>query len=104
MGRKIVQGLLVFVTVVLVVDALVGDRGFLETMRAREASRLEAGRLANLRQENARLRDEKRRLTEDPLTIESEARRQLGLIRPGEVLFILKDIRPTDPARAGHQR
>ena len=32
-----------------------------------------------------------RRLNEDPATIESVAREQLGLIRPGEVVFILKD-------------
>ena len=52
--------------------------------------------LAQKRQENTRLREQIRRLREDPATIESLAREELGLIRDGEVLFILRD---ADPAR-----
>jgi cell division protein FtsB len=33
-------------------------------------------------------------LREDPNAIEELARRELGLIRPGETLFIIKDIPP----------
>jgi cell division protein FtsB len=47
-----------------------------------------------VREENARLRDEARRLREDPRTIEEIARRELGLIKPGEKLFIIKDVTP----------
>ena len=47
-----------------------------------------------MRQENAALREEARRLKDDLSTIESLAREELGLIRPGEVLFILKEPRP----------
>ncbi len=39
------------------------------------------------------LREEMRRLNEDPATIESLARQELGLIRPGEIVFILKDLK-----------
>ena len=95
-GRKLLNAALLFVAVVLTADALVGDKGLLVTMRARRVAQAEAARVAALRQENARLREEKRRLNEEPSTIEAEARRQLGLARPGEVMFILKDIRPTD--------
>jgi cell division protein FtsB len=35
-----------------------------------------------------------RRLNEDPSLIESLARQDLGLLRPGEVLFIIKDVTP----------
>ncbi|MGE3405088.1 MAG: septum formation initiator family protein [Vicinamibacterales bacterium] len=42
------------------------------------------------------MREEARRLREDPSAIEDIARRELGLIRPGEKLFILKDIAPPD--------
>ena len=87
---------LLFVAVVLTADALVGEKGFLVTMRARQQARIEEAHVAALRQENARLREEKRRLNEEPSTIEAEARRQLGLAKPGEVMFILKDIGPTD--------
>lgn len=99
-----VTALLVFVTVVLIVDALVGEKGLIETMRARQVARVEAARLASLREENARLREQKRRLSEDPSAIEAEARQQLGLIRPGEVMFILKDIRASDGPPAGASR
>jgi len=76
------------------VDALVGEKGFMETMRARRQAREQGAQVARLRQENAQLREETRRLREDPKAIESVAREELGLIRPGEVLFILKDSKP----------
>jgi len=80
------------VTIVLVVDALVGDKGFLDTLRARRQYREAAVALAQKRQENARLREEIRRLREDPSRIESLAREELGLMREGEVLFIVHDV------------
>jgi cell division protein FtsB len=89
--RRAVHLLLVFVTLVLVVDALIGEKGLMQSMRARQEYLENAAALATLRRDNAKLRDEKRRLTEDPATIESVARERLGLIRPGEVVFILKD-------------
>ena len=82
-----------FVTIVLVVDALVGDKGLLDTMRARRQYDVLASDLARKRQENAKLRDEIRRLTNDPAAIESLAREELGLMRDGEVLFIIKETR-----------
>jgi len=82
---------LAFITVVLVVDALVGDKGFLDTLRARRQYREAATALAQKRQENMRLRDEIRRLRQDPARIEAVAREELGLMRDGEVLFIIRD-------------
>lgn len=82
---------LAFVTIVLVVDALVGEKGFVDTLRARRQYRAVAAALAQKRQENARLRDEIRRLRDDPARIESVAREELGLLREGEVLFIVHD-------------
>lgn len=89
--RRAVQLLLVFVTLVLVVDALIGEKGLMQSMRARQEYLDMAATLETLKRNNAKLRDEMRRLNEDSATIESVAREQLGLIRPGEVVFILKD-------------
>jgi cell division protein FtsB len=50
--------------------------------------------LARRRLENAQVRDEIRRLTNDPAAIESLAREELGLMRDGEVLFIVRDTKP----------
>ena len=54
--------------------------------------------LAEVRAENADLREEAERLREDPTAIEELARRDLGLIKPGEKLFIVKDV-PTPNGR-----
>jgi cell division protein FtsB len=91
----VLQALLVFVTMVLVIDGLIGDKGLMETIRARRSHRELVASIERLRLENAALRDQARRLREDPATIESLAREELGLIRPGEMLFIIKDARPT---------
>jgi cell division protein FtsB len=90
-GRRTVHFLLIFVTLVLVADALIGEKGLIESMRARRQYRDVAAALESLRRENGKLREHVRRLRDDPAAIESLAREQLGLIRPGEVLFIIKD-------------
>jgi cell division protein FtsB len=92
--RRPLQLLLVFVTVVLLIDALVGERGLVERMKAGRLYLEAQAELEKIRQENARLLEEARRLKEDSSAIESLARRDLGLLRPGEVLFIIKDIKP----------
>ncbi|HKY22693.1 MAG TPA: septum formation initiator family protein [Vicinamibacterales bacterium] len=93
-GGRILAGVFVFVVCVLVVDALVGDQGLVATMRARKQYDELATDLRRLRSENAGLREEARRLREDPAAIEEIARRELGLMSPGEKLFIIKDIDP----------
>ena len=81
---------LTFVALVLLVNAVVGDRGLLETWRARKQySNLVTG-ISSLRGENHQLRDLARRLREDPGSIESLARQDLGLIRPGEILVFVR--------------
>jgi cell division protein FtsB len=89
--RRIVHGVLLFIAVVIVVDGIVGERGLLTMRRARlEYQTLEA-RLAERRAENAALEEQVRRLREDDRAIEEVARRDLGLIRPGERVFIIRD-------------
>jgi cell division protein FtsB len=89
--RRTLQLLLVFVTLVLVINALIGERGLMETLRARRQHQELATAIERLRAENSRLREEARRLLSDPATIEALARQELGLIKPGELLFIIKD-------------
>src|SRR4051812_9181471 len=91
-GRGSLIGLFGFVVCVLAVDALVGDQGLAATIRARKQYNQLASDLGRLRNENAGLREEARRLREDPAAIEEIARRELGLMSPGEKLFIVKDV------------
>lgn len=93
---RALNAVLGFVTFVLVVDALFGNRGLLETMRARRQFAELAADLARKREENERLRSDIRRYREDPSAIESLAREELGLMRDGEVVFIVRDAKPGD--------
>jgi cell division protein FtsB len=92
-----VRWLLLFVASLIVVDGLVGERGLLTMLRARHEYDELAATLARQRTENARMREEARRLKEDPTAIEEIARRELGLIKPGEKVFIVRDIPPAKP-------
>jgi len=89
-----VEYLVILVGSVLLVDAFVGDKGLVAMMEAREQYRLLEQALAEARADNIRLREEAHRLREDPAAIEEIARRDLGLIRPGEKLFIIRDVEP----------
>jgi len=96
-GRRILQYVFLLAGTVLVIDALVGDKGLLAMIQARQQYRALEQSLAEVRTENARLRDEARRLREDPSAVEDLARRELGLMKPGEKLFIIRDVAPKDP-------
>jgi cell division protein FtsB len=91
--RRALNYLLIFAVVVLLADALVGERGLLATTRAHHVSDELGEQVETLRQENHRLRETARRLKEDASTIESLAREELGLIRPGEILVVVKDVK-----------
>jgi cell division protein FtsB len=78
--------------VVIFVDMLVGDQGLMAMFEARRQRTDLTADIARQWAENARLAEQKRRLAEDPAFIEEVARRELGLIRPGEKIFILKDL------------
>lgn len=92
--RRALSYLLMFGTAVLLVDALVGERGLVATTRARRQAAELAATVARVRAENARLREEATRLEGDARAIESLARETLGLIHQGEVLVVVKDIKP----------
>jgi cell division protein FtsB len=84
----------------LMVNALVGENGYLATLRARQEHAALAASLSRLRLENQQMRDEVRRIREHPAAaMEEAARRELGLIRPGETLVIIRDARPATTAQ-----
>jgi cell division protein FtsB len=81
---------LCFAACVLAANALIGERGLSETLRARREFRQAVADLSRLQYENATLSDEVRRLRHDARTIEDVARAELGLIKPGEILVVIK--------------
>ena len=87
--------MLLFAGSVLLVNGLIGERGLLETVRARRAYAAACEDLARLRQENQALRERARRLRSDPRTIEDVARGELGMVGAGEILVTVRDFAPT---------
>ena len=93
-GRKIARFGLLFLTAVVLVDAIVGENGVLALLQARRTYAAVERALKQAKDDNAALRATARRLREDPTAIESVARRDLLLIKPGEKVFIIKDAPP----------
>ncbi|MEI6667072.1 MAG: septum formation initiator family protein [Acidobacteriota bacterium] len=71
---------------------LVGVPEGLSVLDARQKARTLTAEIARLRLDNRGLRERVRSLREDPAAIEDVARRELGMLRRGEVLFIIKDV------------
>jgi len=92
--RRMIRIGLFAATVVVLVDAVVGDKGLLSLLQAKREHAAATHALERAREDNEALRTLARRLREDPTAIESVARRDLGLIKPGEKVFIVKDIEP----------
>jgi cell division protein FtsB len=84
---------LVFVGCIVLLNSIFGDRGLAGTIKARHEYRHVSEQLTRLRNENAGLREQARRLQEDPATIEGVARQDLGLIRPGEILIVVTTVK-----------
>ena len=99
-GRA-VQYLLVFLGSVLVIDALVGDKGVLQMLKKRQDLRALDLDVAAARARNAQMRAEIDRINTDPAALEEIARKDLGLIKRGEKLFIIRDAPPADQRPGG---
>ena len=82
---------------VFFLNAIFGDKGLLAILGAKRQYEELGAKLSKTRVENARLREQTRHLREDPGTIEEVARRDLGLIKQGEKLFIIRDASASHP-------
>ncbi len=89
---RLLTFVLLFCALALVIDAVAGERGWIANSRDQRQFERAQQDLATKQRENAELADYRDRLKrQDPATIEEIARREHGLIRPGEKVFILKD-------------
>lgn len=64
-----------------------GAHGYLAMRRTKQDIERVAGEIARLNKENAELAEEVKSLKSDPHKIESIARDELGLAKPGEVII-----------------
>jgi cell division protein FtsB len=91
--RSVLTFVLLFFALTLVLDGIAGERGWIANRRDSRLLEQAAKDLEAKRRENAELRDLRARLqNRDPATIEDIARREFGFIRPGEKVFIIKDV------------
>ena len=82
---------LLLVAILLVANAIVGERGLVALFRANQEHARQQQVIDALHAENGRLHRYAQALAGEPRVIEDVARRELGLMKPGEQLFILRD-------------
>ena len=81
----------------LLIPLLLGDMGIVHWLKLRQLRRQLLGGIESLSAQNRELGREIERLRSDPEMIERIAREQLGLVRPGELVY---KFQPAPPARA----
>lgn len=72
---------------------LVGDRGTAQWQRAKEESRALKAQVASLESENADLEARIADTQKSDFETEKNARENLGLVKPGDVVFVLPDLK-----------
>lgn len=109
--RLWVRPSLLFITLALLLNAILGEQGLLDGIRARRQMAAARAEYEALRRENVRLSLAAWRLKNDPAAIEMIARQELGLAHPGEILVVVSSVKdggppapPPPPTRPGRRR
>jgi len=95
--RKATTLFSVIAVIALMVGSLFGDRGILQLLRQRQRTEVLTHEIEELREENRALGEDIVALRRDPAAVERLAREQLGLARPGESVFVLREPPPAQP-------
>ncbi len=97
--RKAVSLALFLILAASALNALFGDRGLLVLLKVRQEIESLDREIAMLRAENQRILEEIHSLKTSPLAVERLARENLGLVKPGEVVLLIRETedRPTGP-------
>jgi cell division protein FtsB len=92
-GGEVVSAALILGIAAVTGSVLFGEHGLQHLLRLR-GERRELGQVAfALLQDKARLLEEIRRLRSDDLYLEQMARRELGLVRPNELVYRVRPAR-----------
>jgi cell division protein FtsB len=94
---RTILGLAIFA---LAIHDVFGPHGFLAMRRAQQEIKQYNAEMQKLNQENQALSDEVSSLKTDPRLIERIAREDMGLAKPGELIFKLPAAQD-DPAKPG---
>jgi len=93
--KRRVMLILVLTFILFLGYSLFEEKGFIRLNRMNVERDNLLQRVHTLKEENARLAEKIRLLGEDPETLEALGRVELGLVKPGETIFIL----PEDPGQ-----
>jgi cell division protein FtsB len=96
--RRVLTYVVVISSTVLMVNALVGENGYLAMLRAHRDNAALSAQVLALHNDNLRLAEQADRLKHDPNAIEEVARRKLELLKPGEVMVVVHDPQSLAPA------
>lgn len=88
--RRVATVVVVLLAVVLAYGVVAGADGLAAYHQKRTEDHVLEQQIQKLQQDNSRLKDRVQRLTNDPNTIEHEARKMLHYARPGEVIYKLQ--------------
>ena len=89
--------LLGFALFALLVHDVFGDHGFLAMRRTQKQVEQLQQEIQKLNEENTRLAEQVKALKTDPRIIERIAREEMGLAKPGELIFKLPPTPQEDP-------
>lgn len=102
--RRHLRTILGIVVIALAIHDVFGPHGFLAMRRTQDEIEQFSAEMQKLNQENQSLSDEVTSLKSDPRLIERIAREDMGLARPGEMIFKLPaspdDATKTDPGKS----
>ncbi len=82
---------LALICVALVVHEIFGQHGYLALQKQRREHDALQQQIQQLQKENQQLQTQIKSLKTDPKAIEKVAREQMGLARPGEIIYSLPD-------------
>ena len=99
--KRYAQPVLFVVLVLLCVHDIFGDHGFIAMGRTRKEIEQMRGDITRLNDENRALSSQVTALKSDPRMIEQIARDEMGLARPGEMIFKVP-ADSSDPSATGN--
>jgi cell division protein FtsB len=88
------------VILVLALHEFFGDHGYLALRRQQQEYNTLQQNIENLSKENQQLQHKIQSLKTNPETIEKQAREQLHLVRPGQLVYVLPKKQQAEPPAA----
>lgn len=92
-NKKLITMIIVFFFLFLFFTAVLGDNGLLRLYQMSETKRELVEQITKIKEENQELQKKIYAFKNDPLYIEKIAREELGLLKPGEIVYDFKGIK-----------